>query len=433
MKQIALLFTIAGLVMSTNSYGQSTETVSSNYSPLHWAAAQGYIEMIRVLVDKGYNINAQDIDGFTPLHYAAASGSFQGVEFLIDKGADIYLVNSKNITPLTLAAQAGEQKIVDYLFIKMRSSRIEQLKDQSEKERVNTDLVLAAKSRAEAERLRQQASEWTKEAEYWRTEAEKWTREANTLKEKQVQVDQMARERYDEILGEKLATEENYKTERLARNAAERLLREQGANTTAQIRAYEAQVAALAAQRATDAAIDNLAEEFLKQGIADPKRYERTPIPADATNGDPNVIPMNILDTEKKPTTGNFSIELDSIPPSVSLVPSLEPVITEWPYKVEETVEGEYAEGEYAEEYAEEEYATEEYAEEGATEELATEELATEEVATEEYATEEVATEEYATEEYATEEVAAEEYATEEVATEEYATEEYAEEEYAEE
>ncbi len=409
-KHIALLFTIIGLVISTSSYGQSTQTTSSNYSPLHWAAAQGYIEMIRVLVDKGYNINAQDIDGFTPLHYAAAAGSFQGVEYLIDKGADIYLVNSRNITPLTLAAQAGEQKIVDYLFIKMRSSRIEQLKDQSEKERINTDLVLAAKSRAEAERLRQQASEWTKEAEYWRTEAEKWTREANTLKEKQVQVDQMARERYDEILGEKLATEENYKAERLARNAAERLLREQSANTTAQIRAYEAQVAALAAQRATDAAIDNLAEEFLRQGIADPKRYERTPIPADIINADPNVIPMDILNSERTPT-GNFSIELDVIPSSVSTVPPIAPAITEWPYEVEEEVA--------TEEYAEE-VATEEYAEEVATEEYA------EEVATEEYA-EEVATEEYA------EEVATEEYATEEYAEEEYATEEYTEEEYAEE
>ena len=204
----------------------------------------------------------------------------------------------------------------------------------------------------------------------------------------------MARERYDEILGEKLATEENYKTERLARNAAERLLREQGANTTAQIRAYEAQVAALAAQRATDAAIDNLAEEFLRQGIADPKRYERTPIPADAINADPNIVPIDILNSQRTPT-GNFSIELDVIPSSVSTVPPIAPVITEVPYAVEEYAEGEYAEEEYVEEVATEEVATEEYAEEVATEEYATEEYATEEYAEEEYAEEEYAEEEY--------------------------------------
>ncbi len=149
MKQIALLFSFIGLISPNISYSQS-----SNYSPLHWAASQGYVEMMKVLVDKGYDINLQDASGFTPLHYAVAAGSFDGVEYLVDRGADVYLVNNQNITPMTLAAQAGEQKIVDFLFIKMRSMRVDSLRAQAEKERVNTDLVQAAKARAEAEKLR---------------------------------------------------------------------------------------------------------------------------------------------------------------------------------------------------------------------------------------------------------------------------------------
>ena len=373
MQQIVLC-AIVGFLISTSSYGQSTQTMSSNYSPLHWAAAQGYIEMIRVLVDKGYDINAQDIDGFTPLHYAAATGSFSGVEYLINNGADVYVVNNKNLTPLTIAAKAGEQKIVDYLFIKMRSTRIGQLQEQTEKERVNTDLVLAAKSRSEAERLRQQASEWTKEAEYWRTEAEKWTREANTLKDKQIQIDLLARERYDEILTEKLSAEKNYKTERLARNAAERLLREQGASTKAQIRAYEAQSAALAAQRSTDAAIDNLAEEFLRQGMMNnPQKLKEL---SSSMNPALNIVPVDVLNTKQNPTD-NFSITLDAVPPTIGAPTTYEAPLTE-------------------------EAVTEEVP---VTEEIVTEEVpVTEEIVTEEVpVTEEIVTEE-ATEEYAEDE-----------------------------
>ncbi len=357
-KQIILLFTFLGIIFPTANYGQSLQTVSSNYSPLHWAAAQGYVEMMRVLVDKGYNVNIQDDNGFTPLHYAAAAGTFEGVEFLVNSGSDVYIVNNRNITPMTLAAQAGEQKIVDYLFIKMRSTRVEQLKAHTEQERVSTDLAQAAKARAEAERLRQQASEWTKEAEHWRSEAEKWTTEANTLKDQQVQIDQLAKERYEKIMSEKTAAEQNFQAERLARNAAERLLREQSANTVAQIRAYEAQAAALSAQRATDAAIDNLTEEFLRQGINYTPNDKKLPgsvgqmIPEGYTLVDPDgaPVPVNILNQMPIPN-GSHTVELGGEPPVVPVV-VIAPVVPVEEVPVEEApVEGEaaYDEGTYDE------------------------------------------------------------------------------------
>ncbi len=305
MKQLVLLFSI--LIMSSTMYTQVS--TGSDHSPLHWAAAQGYVEMMKTLVDKGYDINAQDQDGFTPLHYAAASGSFQGVEFLVNNGADVYRVNKRDVTPMTLAAQAGEQKIVDYLFVKMRSMRVDQLRLEAEKERINTDLVQAAKARAEAERLRQQAAEWTKEAEYWRDEAEKWTYEANSLKEQQLQFDQIAKERYEQVMRERAAAIENFETERLARTAAERLLREQNANTRAQIRAYEAQVAALAAQRATDIAIENLAEEFIKQGLENPIHYNPND---DVVQNADFVVPIQVVDMPSSPNSST-ALEFEEV------------------------------------------------------------------------------------------------------------------------
>ncbi|MGL4388446.1 MAG: ankyrin repeat domain-containing protein, partial [Brevinema sp.] len=128
-KILSIIFFVTIIPLSLQA--QSTQTTSSNYSPVHWAAAQGYSEMLKVLVEKGYDINGQDSSGFSPLHYAAASGKFDSVELLVSKGADLYLVNKDNLTAMSLAAQAGEQKIVDFLFVKMRSTRVEELKVQA--------------------------------------------------------------------------------------------------------------------------------------------------------------------------------------------------------------------------------------------------------------------------------------------------------------
>ncbi|MGL4367766.1 MAG: ankyrin repeat domain-containing protein [Brevinemataceae bacterium] len=290
MKKILLLLILFGLPIFnyTQTYVTNASDAVSTQSPLHWAAAQGYVEMIKVILDKGYDINLQDQDGFTPLHYAAAAGKYPAVEFLVKKGADVYRLNKQNMTPMALAARAGEQKIVDFLFIKMRSVRVDQLKTQEETKRVNSDLIKAAKSRAEAEKLRRQAEEWTKEANYWKQEAEKWNREALRLKDQQIQVDQIAKERLNQMMQEKMNTEQSFKAEKLARGAAERLLREQSANTEAQLRAYEAQNAALSAKQATEVAIDNLADEFLRQGIQyDPRSYrpDTTAVPNSVPSG----------------------------------------------------------------------------------------------------------------------------------------------------
>ncbi|MGL4561962.1 MAG: ankyrin repeat domain-containing protein [Brevinema sp.] len=315
MKLKILLVIIFVTIAPLSLQAQSNQEVSSNYSPVHWAAAQGYTEMLKVLTDKGYDINGQDDSGFTPLHYAAAAGKFDSVNFLVSKGADLYLVNKDNLTPMSLAAQAGEQKIVDFLFVKMRSTRVEQIKAQVEQERVNTDLAKAAKARAEAERLRQKAEQWTKEASFWKTEAQKWTREANLLKEKQIQLDQITKEKLTQAIADKKNALENYESERLARAAAERLLKEQSANLDAQLKAYQAQNAALAAQQATDIAIENLANEFIKQGIS--QNSEIIP-PTLTTNSngqlyfiDPNApaVPVNIL-AETPVLTDDPSISL---------------------------------------------------------------------------------------------------------------------------
>lgn len=60
---------------------------------LHYAAASKSLETVKVLLDNGASINAQDNLGYTPLH-AALSQSYIGANFaitrlLVENGADV--------------------------------------------------------------------------------------------------------------------------------------------------------------------------------------------------------------------------------------------------------------------------------------------------------------------------------------------------------
>ncbi|TRM57323.1 ankyrin repeat-containing domain protein, partial [Schizophyllum amplum] len=58
-------------------------------TPLHRAAEDGHLELARLLVDHGADIEAQEEEGRTPLHLTAEGGHCEVARFLIDKGADV--------------------------------------------------------------------------------------------------------------------------------------------------------------------------------------------------------------------------------------------------------------------------------------------------------------------------------------------------------
>jgi hypothetical protein len=86
-----------------------------NAQPLHYAA-DGYLEnpswsaerqvaTIRLLLDAGADIHAQDKNGATPLHRAVRTRCAAAVKVLLATGADATLRNKPGSTPFHLAAQ----------------------------------------------------------------------------------------------------------------------------------------------------------------------------------------------------------------------------------------------------------------------------------------------------------------------------------------
>jgi ankyrin repeat protein len=89
-----------------------------NSTPLHLAARQGHLDIVRILLDRaGANTNARDWLNCTPLHGAASEGHLEIVRILLDRaGSDANARDKYNSTPLHLAAEQGHLEIVQILL-----------------------------------------------------------------------------------------------------------------------------------------------------------------------------------------------------------------------------------------------------------------------------------------------------------------------------
>jgi ankyrin repeat protein len=100
-------------------------------TPLHLAAADyGRVEVVRVLLEHGANVGAEDNKGRTPLHEAAdyrrietnervegyVSGKVELVRVLLEHGANVGAEDSEGRTPLHVAAEHAKVEVVRLLL-----------------------------------------------------------------------------------------------------------------------------------------------------------------------------------------------------------------------------------------------------------------------------------------------------------------------------
>jgi len=79
------------------------------------AARAGDATIVRILLDKGADVNARDLWANTPLLYAPAGGNVVVVQALLEKGADVNVRNVAGRTPLVLATWLGRTAIIQLL------------------------------------------------------------------------------------------------------------------------------------------------------------------------------------------------------------------------------------------------------------------------------------------------------------------------------
>jgi ankyrin repeat protein len=79
-----------------------------NWTPLHWAASEGLVDVVKLLISAGADVHASDNKGETPL-FGAAESSPPILQMLLEAKVDINIRNKEGKTVLHELAYYGEK------------------------------------------------------------------------------------------------------------------------------------------------------------------------------------------------------------------------------------------------------------------------------------------------------------------------------------
>lgn len=91
---------------------------SGGRTALQVAAHQGHVNITKLLLEIGANVNAADTDCDTTLHYAAFGNQPEIISLLLDHGAEINALNKGRCTALHIAAHKQPAHCVNILLSK---------------------------------------------------------------------------------------------------------------------------------------------------------------------------------------------------------------------------------------------------------------------------------------------------------------------------
>jgi uncharacterized protein len=100
----------SNVVFGATSRAAPTTAAKGGLTALLFAARQGAVDCVQVLVAAGADVNEASVDGSSPLLVAVQNGSWDIARFLLDHGANPNLANAKGWTPLYLAVKTRNQE-----------------------------------------------------------------------------------------------------------------------------------------------------------------------------------------------------------------------------------------------------------------------------------------------------------------------------------
>eukprot|EP00730_Choanoeca_flexa_P009529 TRINITY_DN12664_c3_g1_i28.p1 TRINITY_DN12664_c3_g1~~TRINITY_DN12664_c3_g1_i28.p1 ORF type:complete len:141 (+),score=21.46 TRINITY_DN12664_c3_g1_i28:234-656(+) len=97
--------------MSSNSVPWSSSVmIAFSGRRYHFACESGHLAVAEMLIGKGADMMAKNVDNRTPLHWACEDGSLAVAEMVIGKGADVEAKNWAGQTPLDLCEPDGVRR-----------------------------------------------------------------------------------------------------------------------------------------------------------------------------------------------------------------------------------------------------------------------------------------------------------------------------------
>ena len=100
------------------SDGNPNQTDDEGRTGLHYAAINGNLTIIAILIKASAKLDVRDKFGNTPLHLAADRNQVEAARLLLDVGAPVDAENKNGMTPLMMAANRGSIDVVLALLAK---------------------------------------------------------------------------------------------------------------------------------------------------------------------------------------------------------------------------------------------------------------------------------------------------------------------------
>jgi ankyrin repeat protein len=98
--------------------GNPNQADDQSRTAMHYAAMNGNLQIIAILIKADAKLNPVDPLGDTPLHLAADRGQTEAAKLLLDTGAQVDPQNKDGMTPLMIAASRGNLELVRALLAK---------------------------------------------------------------------------------------------------------------------------------------------------------------------------------------------------------------------------------------------------------------------------------------------------------------------------
>lgn len=98
--------------------GANINEVAQYGTVIAYASRNCHIEAVKLLLERGADVNASNSMKITAMHTAAAGGCNDVIRLLIDKGSDIDTISAAGYTPLSLAAYWGKYETIKLLLEK---------------------------------------------------------------------------------------------------------------------------------------------------------------------------------------------------------------------------------------------------------------------------------------------------------------------------
>lgn len=111
------------LEISQKLIARDADVNKTGWTPLHYAATRGHLEIITLLLDKHAYIDAESPNGSTPLMMAAGYGPPEAVKLLLESGADPLLKNQQGLSAIDFAQQAKRQDIAEMVAGAIRARK----------------------------------------------------------------------------------------------------------------------------------------------------------------------------------------------------------------------------------------------------------------------------------------------------------------------